>query len=141
MELIEQEILTKNPSTYQKMIPISDYNYETKTTLDILVEKYGGYVNRYDDKIILYLNFSTSRFKENQMKIDDQKSKTEYFQTINKVVDRLTVLEQKVDKILEEQNNFVKDTNKSVFSYLNYFKQKENRSDIIYLADEIINHH
>lgn len=139
METIEEEILQSNKSNYQKVIPISDYNYETKTTLDILVEKYGGFVNRFEDKFILVINFSSPKYS-NEVKKQNDHNKTDYFKNFNQVFDRLSTLEEKVTEIINEQNTIQNEAKKNVSSYLNYFKPKKNKSDVFYLVDEIINH-
>lgn len=144
LDSIENELIQNNQATYQKIIPIKDYNPETKRTLDILVEKYGGFVNRYDDKIIIFINQVNLTSKKKATEDDERymKLKSEKINSvINKLDDRLTVIESKLDKIMDEQNRYVKDTNKSVFNYLNYFRPNENKQEIGRLVNEILNHH
>ncbi len=144
LDSIENELIQNNKTTYQKIIPIKDYTPESKRTLDILVEKYGGFVNRYDDKIIIFINSAKSDSKKNTSDNEESylKLKSERINTvINKLGDRLTVIESKLDKIMDEQNRYVKDTNKSVFNYLNYFRPNENKNEIGRLVNEILNHH
>lgn len=144
LDSIENELIQNNQATYQKIIPIKDYNPETKRTLDILVEKYGGYVNRYDDKIIIFINQVNLTSKKKATEDEERYIKLKSGKinsVINKLDDRLTVIESKLDKIMDEQNRYVKDTNKSVFNYLNYFRPNENKQEIGRLVNEILNHH
>ena len=139
LEQIESELLEHHDGFYQKIISISEYNIETKRTLDLLVEKYGGFVNRYQEKVVLIINYSSTKYKASTT-LSKNENKTQVFEEINSILDRLTTIEQKIDKIIEDQQRIMKDTNKSVFSYLNYFKSNEDKKNVHHLVDEIMNH-
>ncbi len=145
LDSIENELIQNNQPSYQKIIPIKNYSYETKRTLDLLVEKYGGYINRYDDKIIIFINANSNKNQAQPIQQDDNKYASLKFEkvnaSINNIDERLTMIEEKMERISEEQNKYLKNNNKYLASYLNYFHGTEDKREIGRLAEEIINHH
>ncbi len=146
LESIENELIENQKPSYQKIIPIKNYSFETKKTLDYLVEKYGGFINRYDDKIIIFINYSTNKnqqstpptFKEERyasIKFEKVNS------SINYLNERLESIEEKVSHIIDEQNKNKIYQNKSLESYLQYFRSDVKKKEVKKLIDEIINHH
>jgi dsDNA-specific endonuclease/ATPase MutS2 len=125
LELIEQEIADCKDKTYYKTIPIKRYDYQMKLTLDLLVEKYGGFIYRYDDNVTLLINFSNI---ENKM-VSLFNEQNQINESLKK---RLEDLEEQLVTLLEERN-------KQYFTYLDYFKQPQSKETLKLLIDEIIN--
>ncbi|MDF2699756.1 MAG: hypothetical protein K0Q49_1312 [Haloplasmataceae bacterium] len=139
LELIETEIQQCNQEEYHKVIPIEQYNFETKRALDKLVEKYGGLVKRYDDKVTLFI------LVKNQKKVEKHTEKSSQeplrnFDELNIVIDRLAKIEIKINDLMETQNVTL-ETNKRFTSYMNYFKLSKEGQTLKTLVEEILNHH
>lgn len=130
LELIESELEVTDYSNYYKSISIDEYNLETKLALDYLVEKYGGYIYRYDNRVTLLINFSNFSPK-NQIKINKD------------LVIKVQKLEVEVENLNTIIRSFNEDQKKNYFSYMHYFKQlgnnDSNRQYTHQLITEIIN--
>lgn len=142
---IENELIQNNEPTYQKVIPITHYTYDTKKTLDFLIEKYGGFVNRYEDKVIVYITDNSIVDIPEVPRQPEERYASLKFERINSSInqldERVSLLEEKVELILEEQNKQTKEKNKNIQSYMNYFKSNEDKRKVKSLVDEILNHH
>lgn len=144
LDSIENELIQNNQPSYQKVIPIKNYSYETKKTLDYLIDKYGGFINRYDDKVIIFINDSIRKNNELAPKSHEEKRYVSLrFEKINTSIndfdDRLSVIEEKVSRLVDEQNKQM--TNKNLQSYLSYFRTNESKKEAQRLIEEILNHH
>lgn len=129
VELIEAEIAQTTQNNYYKTISIDEYNLETKLTLDLLVEKYGGYIYRDDNQVTLLINFSNLAPK-NQTKVN------------RKLYQKLTELEQKIDTIDQTIKEFKDTQSKNYFSYMGYFNPvedvKHDSRQLQQLIDEVL---
>jgi len=128
---IETELKDTTQSNYYKNISIQEYNYKTKLTLDLLVEKYGGYIYREDNQITLFINFSNLA-PRNQA-------------TINlDLYNKLEMLKQQLDQIQESITEFKTNQSLNYFSYLDYFDEADSlinaESQLQSLINEIIEH-
>ena len=132
LELIELEIEKCNSDEYQKVIPIEQYNFDTKRALDKLIEKYGGLVKRYEDKVTLFIKINLPKKTELEP--------IQNFEELNTVIDRLAKIEIKINDLIETQNVTI-ETNKRFQSYMNYFKQSKEGQTLKTLVEEILNHH
>ncbi len=143
LNTIESEIIQNKDLAFEKIIPINHYSFETKKTLDYLVEKYGGIINRYDDKIIIFINNPNKLNKKTTLE-EDQLFSNKFERinsSINNLNERLTTVEEKVDYLMEEKNRDINIQNKNLQSYLNYFRNHDEVRHLKKLAEEIINHH
>jgi len=146
LDSIENELIQNTEPSYQKIIPIKNYSYETKKTLDFIVEKYGGFINRFDDKIIIFIHDYIPTTKETILPIHDE---TRYSSlkfeklnsSMNQLDERLALVEEKVGHYIEEQNKYSRDKNNYLQSYMSYFRTNESKKEAIRLIEEIINHH
>lgn len=131
LELIEAEISETTQRNYYKNISIQEYNLATKLTLDYLVEKYGGFIYRYDNRITLLINFSHLAPKH-QEKVN------------RKLYSKMTELEQKIDQVYQLISQFNDKQQQNYFSYMNYFEQvediKHDSKQLQQLIDEVIEH-
>ncbi|QVK17832.1 hypothetical protein KHQ81_13490 [Mycoplasmatota bacterium] len=145
LDSIENELIQNQQTSYQKVIPIKNYSYETKITLDYLIDKYGGFINRYDDKIILYINNSLHKNNDTPKANEENKYVSLRFERINTSInsfnDRLSIVEDKISRLITEQNKQLTFQNKNLQSYLSYFKTNENKKEADRLLKEILNHH
>ena len=129
LELIETELRQSTQSNYYKNISINEYNLETKLTLDFLVEKYGGFIYRHDNRITLFINFSNFTPKD-QAKIN------------RKLFSKVTELEYKLSQLSDFMEKMSLDKNKNFFSYMDYFKQvddiKHDTKNMKNLIDDVM---
>lgn len=127
LNTIENEISHSTDKIFEKVIPMEQYSYETKKTLDLIIEKYGGLIKRYKDKVIIYVKPNNIN---NSLK----------FSTINKTLNnldkRLTIVENKLNQIIDDENS----KNKNLHTYLDYFRNDNEKKEIQKLIEEIINH-
>lgn len=145
LQTIEQELFSNNQETFEKVIPIKNYSYDMKKTLDYLIEKYGGFINRYDDKVIIFINHSSNKNQKSTPKIPQENRYTSLrFEkvnaSINGINERLSLIEDKVSRLIEEHNKITLNQDKNLKSYLDYFETKEDKREVKRLVDEIINH-
>lgn len=127
LNTIEKEISHSKDKIFEKVIPMEQYSYETKKTLDVIIEKYGGLIKRYKDKVIIYVKPNNTN---NTLK----------FSSINKSLNnldkRLTIVENKLNQIIDDEIS----KNKSLNTYLEYFRCDKEKEQIHKLIEEIINH-
>lgn len=128
---IEMEISQTKHKNYYKYIPLTEYTLETKLTLDLLVEKYGGHIYRDDYRITLFINFS------------HQKSNNPTQLHIN-LLQKMKEIEGKIEQLREAIELANSEKNKNYFTYMDYFSSIQ---DIHYdsqklkeLVDEVIQH-
>ncbi|HEY8364170.1 MAG TPA: hypothetical protein VIK84_01245 [Haloplasmataceae bacterium] len=133
LKTIENDLLHNYDNIYEKVIPIDNYSYETKKTLDYLIEKYGAFINRYHDKIIVFINTS----KNKVMEANDFNTFDKINESLNNIDKRLLVVESKVENLM---NKHYYET-QNLESYLNYFRNPEEKKELHRLIEEILNHH
>jgi hypothetical protein len=126
LELIEAELANTTQSNYYKNISINEYTYETKLTLDLLVEKYGGFIYRDDNRITLLINFSNLAPK-NQAKINRD------------LYRKFTELEHKINHVHQLMNDFNQDKKNNYFSYMDYFKEVDDIKHDTQAMKDLIN--
>lgn len=132
LNTIETEIKQNKEKIYEKIIPMEHYSYETKITLDYLIEKYGALIKRYNDKIIIYI-------KPNKIvtNVDNSHMFNSINESLRNLDSRLSIVEDKLTQIIDDKNI----TNKNLQSYLDYFRNIEEKREIHKLVEEILNHH
>ena len=132
LNTIETEIKQNKEKIYEKIIPMKHYSYETKITLDYLIEKYGALIKRYNDKIIIYI-------KPNKIvtNVDNSHMFNSINESLRNLDSRLSIVEDKLTQIIDDKNI----TNKNLQSYLDYFRNIEEKREIHKLVEEILNHH
>ena len=95
------------------------------------MEKYGGSINRYNDKIIYFIKQRKTKPKEQPfIKIND---------CLNSFDKRLTLVEKQLENLVDINNQKLGLETKNLNSYLNYFKTDE-RQELAKLINEILNH-
>jgi hypothetical protein len=128
---IESEIRENKVEIFEKTIPIDHYSFETKRTLDFIIEKYGGYIKRYNDKIIAFIKPTSTIVPESNTLTFDSINNS-----LNNLDKRLTTVENKLTAVFEKNNT----NNKNLESYLQYFRSIEEKKEIHKLIAEILNH-
>lgn len=125
-QLIESEIAQTKNKNYYKNISIHEYDRETKRTLDLLVEKYGGFIYRDDHQVTLLINFSNLAPKH-QARIN------------RKVYQKITELEQRLNHVVETIKELKDDKSDYYASYIRYFPSTEDIKHDTKKLQELIN--
>lgn len=130
-DLIENEISQTTKKNYYKNISIHEYDRATKRTLDLLVEKYGGFIYRDDHQVTLLINFSNLAPKH-QARIN------------RNIYQKITSIEQRLNQVVQTIQDFQKGKEEYYHSYFNYFHPtediKHDTRKLQELIDEVISH-
>lgn len=126
---IETEIAQNKKANYYKTIAIHSYDRTTKRTLDLLVEKYGGFIYRDDHQVTLLINFSNLAPKH-QTQIN------------RKIFRKITELEQRLNDVVRTIQELKEEKSTYYARYADYFPSiediKHDSRKLQELIDEVI---